>query len=533
MYTSDLKLTHLKQIDFSKIEYDKKITYDVFRKIVLSHNFTCIYNNKLTVFTYDKNNNFSLNNVILLTKTDFTQLLLYLYVDFIKDFVRNTRKNAKSVKTFNFKLFKILSPIILAIVITLICIPQGILFRYIIILYYSICVFIKSVFLIYGSIKLKVLRIEKPKLYINNIPKYTILVPMFKENQETIQQTIKAINNIDYPKNLLDVKLVLEEDDVITTLFLKNIELPNYITPMYIPYFEPRTKPKACNIASLFAEGEILVVFDAEDIPNNLQLLYAVETLNLHKNVDILQGCLNFYNYHTNILTELFNVEYNIWFRIALRIFAHYNITIPLGGTSNHIKYKCLEKHGFWDSYNVTEDLELSFMANENNIKIWHLNIETKEWCVVNLKAFIKQRTRWIKGYLLTYLLHLNKKSFFNLRDFIFMHIIVGFGAFSFLLTPFLFISAYLTTNFYIILFLFLINNVYYFTYIFLYYALIRKYKLKITYTSIIALLIYPCYFILHIISAWLAFIEIFYRPFYWAKTNHLDDTKELFAINS
>ena len=150
-----------------------------------------------------------------------------------------------------------------------------------------ICLSLKSIFLIYSAIKRDDFEnFDKYKnMNFKKLPKYTILVPMFKENKKTIEQLIKAITNIEYPKNLLDVKLVLEEDDVETREIIRTIILPEYITLIFVPYFEPRTKPKALNVASLFALGEYLVVYDAEDIPEKQQLLKSVyefrQTINI------------------------------------------------------------------------------------------------------------------------------------------------------------------------------------------------------------------------------------------------------------
>jgi len=516
-------------IDKNLIEYNSEINFNGFRKIVLSKCFKCKYDKKTTIFTYEDNlKNKDNENIYYLSKQDFTQLLIDLYEDFIKNFCQNTRKNEKSVKTFNFKKFKIISPILFVIFIFCFFIPYvNLFFKCAIILYYSICIFIKSYFLIIGCLKRddfdeesnKKIEIDEEKL-----KQYTILVPIFKENKKTIQQLLNAIKKIDYPKDLLDIKLVLEEDDIKTIEILNTFELPEYFIKILVPKFDPRTKPKACNVASLFAEGENLVIFDAEDIPDKEQILKASDMFFNNEKANILQGCLSFYNYNYNILTECFNIEYTVWFKIILKIFAEKNITIPLGGTTNYIKYSFLQKHNFWDSYNVTEDLELSVIANKYNSKISHLNSDTKEWCVVDIKSFIKQRTRWIKGYLLTYLIHFfDFKSFKNINNFIFAHVIIGYTSLSFLFLPFLFISLYSIDNMFLINLWTITNAFYYITYCFIYYSLIKNIDILIKLKRIFVFIIYPFYFILHTISAWIAFFEIFYKPFYWAKTNHLN----------
>ena len=528
------KIVELADIDFEKIKYDKNVDFNHFRAFVKNESFVCIYNEKKTLFTYKtekKNEKNEAKNkkkyqVILLSKADFTQLLLNLFGDFIKDFCQNTRKGQRSVKHFDYKKFKLLFPVVVASGFGCLFLPfVGTFLKSAIILYYSTCIILKSAFLIYGSIKRDDFAVSNNECindYSNEkLPKYTILVPMFKENEKTISQALNSLKNLVYPQELLDVKLVLEEDDLQTRDILKNFSLPANIVPIWTPYFEPRTKPKACNVASLFAEGEILVIFDAEDIPEKMQLLNAVKCFNADEKTQILQGCLNFYNFHQNLLTELFNIEYNVWFKIALRAFAEKNISIPLGGTSNHIKYAFLKEYGFWDSYNVTEDLELSVIADKENVKISHLNCDTKEWCVVGLRAFIKQRTRWLKGYFLTYLAHFTEAKHNNLHQKLFVHLIVGYGALSFLLIPFLFVSVLSISGTFLPLLWCFSNAIYYFTYIFLYVSLIKNVDVIITPSRFLVFLIYPFYFVLHTISAYYAIYDIYKNPFRWAKTKH------------
>ena len=516
-----MQIKLLSEINIELFEYNKNINYDCFRKIVTDGRLECIYKQEKTIFTCNKNESQYTKNIILLSKEDFTQLMILLYRDFIVNFCLNTRKKHRSVKYFNTKKYKKYCYIMLILMLLTLNI-SSIYLKFLIIFYYIICTTSKSILLFYSILsrkeeKLNTIDISKKQ----KLPKYTILVPMFRENETTILQLINSIKSLEYPKDLLDVKIVLEDDDKQTRKILKNISLPTYIIPIWVPYFEPRTKPKACNVGALFATGDILVIFDSEDIPNTKQLIYAVNEFNKNKNVQILQGNLNFYNYNENLLTHCFNIEYSIWFNFMLKILSKMKITIPLGGTSNHIRCSYLGKL-YWDSYNVTEDLELSVICDENNQQIKHLNIETKEWCVINFNSFIKQRSRWIKGYLLTYFTHFTNYNIKNVKKLIFFHIIVGFSGLSYLLIPILTLCLFKTQNQILLNVFTIVNLVYYF--INIYIILILKQEQNISnLKKIIIITIYPLYFILHIYSAWKAFFEIFNKPFYWSKTEHLN----------
>lgn len=560
-----MNVCKFEQIDINNINYNKNINYNDFRQIVKNSQFKCIYNqHNITFIEYSKlqTDDFELNSndaklqandytndVIFLKRTDFIKLIMVLYKDFVINFCKNTRINNKTVKNFNFQKFKFYI-VIITIIFSIFFFTNSIIsifLKGIIVSYYEICFLIKNIIIISSIYNLKKTssqsineEIDKFTINIKNeqenittqslnnqlnlskLPIYTILIPMYHENINVIQQWIKSIQEINYPKNLLDIIFVLEEDDLRTQKELENVKLPDFVTTVLVPYFEPRTKPKACNVASLFAKGEFLVVFDAEDIPDKDQLLKAVEKFN-NNNINILQCNLHFYNHGKNLLTSCFEIEYLVWFKYILHTLSYYDIITPLGGTSNHIRYSFLEKLNYWDSYNVTEDLELSICVNKMDDKINCLDSDTLEWCVEDLKAFLKQRTRWIKGYILSYLTHFSDYHNChnnNLKKIICFNVIIGFQGIAYLLSP-LMLTIIIQSNFYIKTIITGTSCTYYVTYIYLYCVLSKKNNLKITKTTISSFIIFPIYFTLHTISSYIAIFEILRKPFYWSKTVH------------
>ena len=524
-------------IDISKIKHNyQKITYKEFRRIVKQGYFECIYNGEKTIFTIFTQNQLCIdkkNKIITLTMEKFYQLLLDIFEDFIKDYCRfiRERKGNKSVKTLNFTLLKIILITFSVLSFALVALPSTRnVFVLSIISYYAFCLFIKVVFLLLGILICLFDRKDEKTTYYhpeNTLPRYTILIPMFKENKNTISQLIKYIDEIEYPKDKLEVMLVLEENDVKTKQVFDELLddgyiFPKYFTKIWVPYFEPQTKPKACDVGCLFATGEYVVIYDAEDKPDAYQLLKAVELFKKHKNVNVLQGCLSFYNYNTNLLTELFNIEYNVWFKVVLKALSVFKIPIPLGGTSNHFRFNVIENNGFWDGFHVTEDLEIGIIVNFHEQRIAHLNSDTKEWCVVDLRAWFKQRRRWMKGYMLTTFMYMfDWKMFKNWQTFIYLQVYVFYSCFCFLLLPLLvFMSFYWFLHPITQIYCFL-GFCYYFHYLLLYVALCKKSCVKVSGKTLCAFVLYPFYFILHHIATWLALFDIFKRPFYWHKTEH------------
>ena len=534
------------------------ITYDDFRKIVKQRYIVCLLNSHKVTFVVKQLDCVDLKNVvgdILFVNNDtFSQILIDVYGDFIENFCQNTRSYTKiNSKTLNYRTLTKVIFIFFSIFTLLSFLPlTNKIFYNIVCFYYIVVVFTKG-FCLFVSCVLEVcdkyaeINNKTKNIDDGECPIYTILVPMFKERKETILQMINGLNSLNYPKDKLDIKFVFEECDVNTRTIVNEVIktdeqkiLSNFLNIINVPAFPPQTKPKACNVASLFALGEYIVIFDAEDIPSPNQLINSLSLFkeNKNKNLFCLQGNLCFYNYNTNILTSLFNIEYNIHFKLLLRAYSLFNITLPLGGTSNHFNFKSLERYCFWDSYNVTEDVEISSIIEPEENKIIHLNSDTKEWCVEDLKSWIKQRTRWMKGYLLTYYLFIVRDimavKHFNIhqlksisllciiRRFFFKHIIVGSQVMVFLLSPFLLkilLSVNVEYEYYNILTT--ISVLIYLLSIIWYIFLIKREHKKISKIVILSCFMYPFYFILHIITSYIALVDLIKRPFYWAKTEH------------
>lgn len=240
-----------------------------------------------------------------------------------------------------------------------------------------------------------------------DLPVYTILAPLYDE-PEIVPQLIEALSDLDYPPDLLDIKLLLEEDDARTRAAIQALNLPPYFELLHVPALAPRTKPKACNYGLAFARGEFTVIYDAEDMPDPDQLRRAVAKFDKSApETACLQARLNFYNPRDNWLTRQFTLEYSMWFDLLLPGLKRLGLPIPLGGTSNHFRTDVLRAIGGWDPYNVTEDADLGLRLARRGYRCDILNSTTYEEANSETFNWLRQRTRWQKGYMMTWLVHM------------------------------------------------------------------------------------------------------------------------------
>ncbi|MDB5557306.1 MAG: glycosyl transferase [Enterovirga sp.] len=239
-----------------------------------------------------------------------------------------------------------------------------------------------------------------PRTPERDLPVYTVIVPLHREGR-VVRRLLRALEALDYPSAKLDVKLVLEADDEETAAALAAIRRPGFLEVIVAPPGEPRTKPRALNVALPLARGTFVTVYDAEDVPDPGQLRLAVSVFARSlPDVACLQARLVIDNAGDGWLTRMFAIEYAALFDVTNPGLARFDLPIPLGGTSNHFRCSVLQALGGWDAWNVTEDADLGIRLAAAGYRVADLPSSTLEEAPRQLGAWLKQRTRWMKGFL-------------------------------------------------------------------------------------------------------------------------------------
>ena len=243
------------------------------------------------------------------------------------------------------------------------------------------------------------------------MPTVSILVPLFRE-KEIARHLVRRLSRIDYPHALLDVCLLVEQEDLTTRQALLETPLPRWMRAIPVPQGTLQTKPRALNYGLGFTRGSIVGIYDAEDAPDPQQIQFiAKEFMRRPQNVACLQGVLDFYNAGQNWLSRCFAIEYATWFRIVLPGLERLGLVIPLGGTTLFFRRHVLEELGGWDAHNVTEDADLGVRLARHGYKTELVPTVTHEEANCRTWPWIKQRSRWLKGYAITYGVHMRQPS--------------------------------------------------------------------------------------------------------------------------
>lgn len=359
------------------------------------------------------------------------------------------------------------------------------------------------------------------RLRDDELPMLTLLVPLYRE-AAVVPNLVAAISRLDYPARRLDVKLLVEADDPETIAAIEAQDLPAHFEVIPVPPGMPRTKPKALNYALAFARGDIIAIYDAEDLPAPGQPRAAMEAfLRGPDNLAVVQAPLQAHNGADGWIASQFALEYAIHFGVWLPLLAKLELPVPLGGTSNYFRKDMLEQVGGWDAWNVTEDADIGIRLARFGYVTGMTTPATLEEAPIRWRQWRNQRTRWMKGYLQTWMV-LNRHPLRAMRqmgtlNYLSTHLTLGGG----ILAPMLHAPLYI----WIAVNLFVFRNIELWHWLMfgagyasaVAAALASRSKHATPWMMLTMLLYWP-------LQSWTmlrALIEMQLKPHYWAKTQH------------
>lgn len=366
-----------------------------------------------------------------------------------------------------------------------------------------------------------------------DLPAYTVMVPAFHE-PEVVSKLVESVCRLEYPVEKLQILLLLEEDDAETVNAALSSPGADRFEIVLVPAAQPRTKPKALNYGLQFARGELVTIFDVEDRPEPLQLRRAVVAMDrAPEGTACLQAELSYYNPTQNLITRWFSIEYLMWFTQLLPGLSLLQAPIPLGGTSNHFRREVLDEMGGWDPFNVTEDADLGIRLHRVGYRTGVLKSQTLEEANSDFVNWMKQRSRWYKGYVQTWIVHMRHPrqvrrdlgwiSFFRFNAFVggtpfiaFVNPIFWMMTLAwFIGHPAIIKAIYPAPIFYVAVLCWLVGNFMCVYVLMLCAVQTRRSEL------FIAAVLSPVYWIMMAIAATKAFVQVVLQPSYWEKTTH------------
>ncbi|MDQ0316811.1 glycosyltransferase [Amorphus orientalis] len=375
----------------------------------------------------------------------------------------------------------------------------------------------------------------RTKLSSAELPTYSVLIPLYME-AKSARSLVGSLRRLDYPADKLDVIVLLEQDDPATLDAFLALDLPDWMRLVVVPPEGPRTKPKALNVGLAYARGELVTILDAEDRPDPSQLRIAAETFAAGSPaLACLQARLAVDHARDTFVTRMFAIEYASLFDVLLPWLAARKVLFPLGGTSNHFRRDILVRIGGWDAFNVTEDADLGVRLARFDYEMSVIASTTWEEAPLHMGAWMRQRTRWLKGWMQTWLVHMREPGRFARKRVLakmlaFQALILGslmailafpiclvlLGAHAVGLIPLLPEPAYASRA------VFALNAAVFVGGFTATAALsLRAIRLRRLWLSPLALLGLPIYWLMLAVALIAAFVDLLRRPHHWAKTHH------------
>ncbi|MDO5604578.1 MAG: glycosyltransferase [Paracoccus sp. (in: a-proteobacteria)] len=249
--------------------------------------------------------------------------------------------------------------------------------------------------------------LRSPPQHKGPLPLISVMVPLLRES-DIAGRLVARLERLDYPRELTDILLVAEAGDTVTLEALRDLTLPRWIRTVIVPPGRVQTKPRALNYALNFCRGEIVGIWDAEDRPDPDQLHRVARGFAAAaSDVACLQGQLDYFNPRSNWLARCFTIEYASWFRAMLPGVARLGLVVPLGGTTLFFRREILEDLGGWDAWNVTEDADLGVRLARRGWRTEVIATTTDEEANCRVLPWVRQRSRWLKGYAMTWGVHM------------------------------------------------------------------------------------------------------------------------------
>jgi len=243
---------------------------------------------------------------------------------------------------------------------------------------------------------------QSPKSFLPPDLRFTIILPA-RHEQAVIAQTIQRVWNTQYPKELLEVVVVCEHQDVETI-----VEAQRAIDAIGHPHLRVITfndglinKPHALNVALKDTRFEVVTIFDAEDDVHQ-DIFQIVNTIICQNNAGVVQSGVQLMDFQSSWYASHNVLEYFFWFRSRLHFHARVG-AVPLGGNTIFIKRELIESVGGWDETCLTEDADVGIrlsLLSEPIVICYDAEHATREETPPTLGSFIKQRTRWNQGFL-------------------------------------------------------------------------------------------------------------------------------------
>lgn len=242
-------------------------------------------------------------------------------------------------------------------------------------------------------------RISYRDVYDSQLPRVTVLIPMHNE-EHVLKNVLDALLKCDYDQDMLEIIPINDHSSDATGKILDEYHSRYpFIKPLHRILQKERGKPVSLNDAMAVATSDIIIVFDADYRPSR-NLIKKLAMAFLDPEVGAVMGRVIPVNPHTNILTELLNLERSGGYQVDQQARFNLGMMPQYGGTVGGFRKDIILESGSFDTKVLAEDTELTYRIYTKGWTVVYDNsAECYEESPETWKARGKQIRRWSRGH--------------------------------------------------------------------------------------------------------------------------------------
>ena len=247
----------------------------------------------------------------------------------------------------------------------------------------------------------KTQKIVNPKERMpEKLPIVTIQLPLYNEFY-VIERLIKAVCNIDYPKEFFEVQVLDDSTDETVNLARKLVE--DYAKQGFDIKYIHRDNREGYKAGALkeglrTAKGEFIAIFDADFVPKKYFLMKTIPHFN-NSNVGMVQTRWEHINEDYSFLTRSQALALDGHFVIEQQVRNKAGFFINFNGTAGVWRKSTIIDAGNWQPDTLTEDLDLSYRAQLKEWNFVFLNdVTSPAELPADIDGLKTQQFRWTKG---------------------------------------------------------------------------------------------------------------------------------------
>ncbi|WP_162340684.1 cellulose synthase family protein [Cyclobacterium salsum] len=231
-----------------------------------------------------------------------------------------------------------------------------------------------------------------------DLPQVTVQLPVFNEKY-VVERLMDAVCHLQYPSEKLEIQILDDSTDETVSLIRESIKKYPEANIKHV-HRKVRTGFKAGALKEGLAEasGELIAIFDADFVPDTQFLLKTVPHFK-NEEIGMVQSRWGHLNEDYSLFTRLQAFALDAHFMVEQMGRNAQQAFINFNGTGGIWRKTCILDAGNWADDTLTEDLDLSYRAQQKGWKfLYRPDVVSPAELPPVMSAIKSQQFRWTKG---------------------------------------------------------------------------------------------------------------------------------------